>query len=183
MPALGFLGLGPWYYDNGAVEITRADERHDRVDVVSRGFLGLTVGYARCHDHKYDPFTQKDYYAFMTFFNQVPETGTPSGSGQYRIADPWITVGSKGFVQTYRGRVLMKLEKHHQELLFEARPEVFTPMTAGALRWSWVEIDALDADEAAALVREAWTQVVPKRVSKAHLALSSLSGGSVIPKG
>ncbi|HWW82515.1 MAG TPA: DUF1549 domain-containing protein, partial [Vicinamibacterales bacterium] len=54
LPGLGFLGLGPWFYDNGAVEITRADERHDRVDVVSRGFLGLTVGCARCHDHKYD---------------------------------------------------------------------------------------------------------------------------------
>jgi mono/diheme cytochrome c family protein len=40
LPALGFLGLGPWYYDNGAVEITHADERHDRVDVVTRGFLG-----------------------------------------------------------------------------------------------------------------------------------------------
>src|SRR5207244_10549229 len=34
LPALGFLGLGPWYYDNGAVDITRADERHDRADVV-----------------------------------------------------------------------------------------------------------------------------------------------------
>ena len=55
LPALGFLGLGPWYYDNGSVEVTRADERHDRVDVVSRGFLGLTVACARCHDHKYDP--------------------------------------------------------------------------------------------------------------------------------
>ena len=44
-----------WFYDNGAVEITRADERHDRVDAVTRGFLGLTVGCARCHDHKYDP--------------------------------------------------------------------------------------------------------------------------------
>ncbi len=63
LPALGFLGLGPWYYDNGAVEITRADERHDRVDAVSRGMLGLTVGCARCHDHKYDPIPTKDYYS------------------------------------------------------------------------------------------------------------------------
>jgi hypothetical protein len=38
LPATGFLGLGPWYYDNGAVGVTRADERHDRVDVVTRGF-------------------------------------------------------------------------------------------------------------------------------------------------
>ncbi|HMJ83143.1 MAG TPA: PSD1 and planctomycete cytochrome C domain-containing protein, partial [Vicinamibacterales bacterium] len=68
LPALGFLGLGPWYYDNGAVEITRADERHDRVDVVSRGFLGLTVGCARCHDHKYDPIPTTDYYSLASVF-------------------------------------------------------------------------------------------------------------------
>jgi cytochrome c553 len=68
LPALGLLGLGPWYYDNGAVEITRADERHDRVDVVSRGFLGLTVACARCHDHKYDPISAKDYYALSGVF-------------------------------------------------------------------------------------------------------------------
>src|SRR3954462_2776360 len=68
LPALGFLGLGPWFYDNGAVEITRADERHDRVDVVSRGFLGLTVGCARCHDHKYDPIPTRDYYSLAGVF-------------------------------------------------------------------------------------------------------------------
>jgi hypothetical protein len=68
LPALGFLGLGPWYYDNGAVEVTRADERHDRVDVVSRGFLGLTVGCARCHDHKYDPIPTADYYSLAGVF-------------------------------------------------------------------------------------------------------------------
>ena len=68
LPALGLLGLGPWYYDNGAVEITKADERHDRVDVVSRGFLGLTVACARCHDHKYDPIPTRDYYALASVF-------------------------------------------------------------------------------------------------------------------
>jgi mono/diheme cytochrome c family protein len=74
LPATGFLGLGPWYYDNGSNEVTRADERHDRVDVVSRGFLGLTVACARCHDHKYDPIPQTDYYALAgVFFNAVYE--------------------------------------------------------------------------------------------------------------
>lgn len=64
----GFLGLGPWYYDNGAVEVTRADERHDRVDAITRGFLGLTVACARCHDHKYDPIPTKDYYSLAGVF-------------------------------------------------------------------------------------------------------------------
>jgi len=72
LPALGFIGLGPWYYDNGSVEVTRADERHDRVDVVSRGFLGLTVACARCHDHKYDPIPQRDYYALAGVFLNSP---------------------------------------------------------------------------------------------------------------
>ncbi len=68
LPGTGFLGLGPWYYDNGATEITRADERHDRVDVVTRGFLGVTVACARCHDHKYDPVPAADYYAISGVF-------------------------------------------------------------------------------------------------------------------
>jgi cytochrome c553 len=74
LPATGFLGLGPWYYDNGAFEITRADERHDRVDVVTRGFLGLTVACARCHNHKYDPIPQTDYYSLAgVFYNTIYE--------------------------------------------------------------------------------------------------------------
>jgi hypothetical protein len=82
--------------------------------------------------------------------------------------EPSFQVGSKGFVQSFRGRAIMKLDRHHQELLFEARPEVFSPMVAGALRWSWVEIDALDATEVADLVLEAWTCIVPKKVSRAQ---------------
>jgi hypothetical protein len=87
--------------------------------------------------------------------------------------NPLFQVGKKGFVQTWDGRVLMKLEKNHQELLFEARPDVFSPMNAGALRWSWVEIEALDPDEIADLVREAWTQIVPQKISRAFLLSSS----------
>ncbi|WP_394762916.1 MmcQ/YjbR family DNA-binding protein [Phenylobacterium sp.] len=81
---------------------------------------------------------------------------------------PSFQVGRKGFVQGFRGRVIMKLDRNHQELLFEARPQVFSPMVAGALRWSWVEIAALDGEEVSALVLEAWTQIVPKRVSRGH---------------
>ncbi len=71
LPATGFLGLGPWYYDNGSTEVTRADERHDRVDAVTRGFLGLTVACARCHDHKYDPIPAVDYYAIAGVFKNT----------------------------------------------------------------------------------------------------------------
>jgi hypothetical protein len=79
-------------------------------------------------------------------------------------------VGRKGFVHAWRGGVFMKLDRHRQEILFEARPEVFRPMVVGAMRWSWVAIEALDGDEVAELVREAWTQIVPRKVSRAFVA-------------
>jgi mono/diheme cytochrome c family protein len=71
LPGLGFLGQGPWYYDIAEPAIARADERHDRVDVTTRGFMGLTVGCARCHDHKYDPIGTHDYYAIAGIFNNA----------------------------------------------------------------------------------------------------------------
>jgi hypothetical protein len=47
----------------------------DRVETNSAVFLGLTVGCARCHNHKYDPFTQKEFYQMFAYFNNVPEQG------------------------------------------------------------------------------------------------------------
>ena len=67
LAALGFLGLGPKYYDRGRLAV-KAEEWEDRVDTVTRTFLGLTVACARCHDHKYDPLPTEDYYALASVF-------------------------------------------------------------------------------------------------------------------
>ncbi|WP_309090973.1 MmcQ/YjbR family DNA-binding protein [Phenylobacterium sp.] len=91
----------------------------------------------------------------------------PGAEEEHWYGAPLFKVGKKGFVHTWRGRVVMKLDRQHRERLFEARPDVFSPYVAGALRWSYVEIDALELDEVAELVREAWTMVVPKKVSRA----------------
>lgn len=65
--ATGFIRNGPTV-DNAVNEQTRSDELDDMVSTTSTVFLGLTVGCARCHDHKYDPIPQKDYYRMQAVF-------------------------------------------------------------------------------------------------------------------
>lgn len=54
----------------------------DRVETTGLTWLGLTFNCCRCHDHKFDPITQKEFYQFFAFFNNVPETGTLQGDGK-----------------------------------------------------------------------------------------------------
>jgi hypothetical protein len=61
---------------------------------------------------------------------------------------------------------ILKLERHHQQMLFEVRPDVFTRCKVGTGAWSYVNIGKIDRDELKALVTEAWTQVVPKKISR-----------------
>ncbi len=61
----------------------------DRVDTVGTAILGLTIGCARCHDHKYDPLTQKEYYELFAYFNNVPEWGVGPNNGN---SPPFVEV-------------------------------------------------------------------------------------------
>ena len=68
LAALGFLGLSPVYHKEpklaaDVISVIVADEWDERLDTVTRSFLGLTVACARCHDHKFDPIKTDDYYA------------------------------------------------------------------------------------------------------------------------
>jgi hypothetical protein len=64
LAALGFFACGPVYYGDAK----QLDQYADRIDTLARGFLGLTVACARCHDHKYDPIPTTDYYALEGVF-------------------------------------------------------------------------------------------------------------------
>ena len=68
IPALGMNGLGVWQFNDNPPPIERAEEWHDKTDATTKSLLGLTVGCARCHDHKYDPIPQKDYYRIAGMF-------------------------------------------------------------------------------------------------------------------
>jgi hypothetical protein len=78
-------------------------------------------------------------------------------------------VGRKTFALVSDGRAILKLERGRQELLFEIRPETFQPCKVATVRWSYVDIARLDAAELGELVREAWSQIVPKKLSRPYL--------------
>jgi len=74
--ATTFNRLHPQNAEGGIIdEEFRSEYVSDRTNVVSEGFLGLTMACAKCHDHKYDPISQKNYYEMYSFFNNVHESG------------------------------------------------------------------------------------------------------------
>jgi hypothetical protein len=75
--ATGMLALGSLDLVDGQVEQFVLDRVDDQIDVTTRAFLGVTVSCARCHDHKYDPVTMRDYYALAgVFYSSLTLSGT-----------------------------------------------------------------------------------------------------------
>ena len=80
--ATGFSRNHVINFEGGAIpEEYRVQYVADRVETTSTLFLGLTIGCARCHDHKFDPISQREYYRFFAFFNTVPEKGLDGRKG------------------------------------------------------------------------------------------------------
>jgi hypothetical protein len=103
--ALGFLTVGERFMN------MQNDIINDRIDVVTKGFLGLTVSCARCHDHKFDPIPTKDYYSLRGVFASCAEP---------RI-EPVIAknVGGTNYSEYYKRR--MELESESESLAQKAR--------------------------------------------------------------
>jgi hypothetical protein len=97
LAALGFLTLGRRFLNN------QPDIIDDRIDVVTRGMLGLTVTCARCHDHKFDPIPTKDYYSLYGVFASSREPGTKP------------LLGNNALPPQY-SEYLKELEKREQDL-------------------------------------------------------------------
>jgi len=77
LTATGFYRLGPWDDEPADPKEDRFDQLDDILSTTSQAFLGLTLGCARCHDHKFEPLTQSDYYRMVAIFSglQRPRNG------------------------------------------------------------------------------------------------------------
>jgi hypothetical protein len=113
LAALGFFACGPVYYGDAQ----RHDQYADRIDTLTRGFLGLTVGCARCHDHKYDPVPTTDYYALEGIFASTEYVEEPAVPAQqvdaYKSAQSAIQAKEKevtAFLKAEAERLKIKVQ-------------------------------------------------------------------------
>jgi len=126
--ATGFNRNNMVNYEGGIIdEEFRVEYVADRVVTTSTVWLGLTMRCARCHDHKFDPLTMRDFYSFFAYFNNVPERGFDGVKGN---AVPILTVIPPDRRESYNALVaeIEQLEPR----LDHARP--------------WPEIDAAQAE-------------------------------------
>ena len=93
--ATGFNRNHKITYEGGVIpEEYRVEYVEDRIQTFGTAFLGLTLECARCHDHKYDPISQKAHFSFFSFFNNIDEDGLVNG-GAGVIPKPYITITEK----------------------------------------------------------------------------------------
>jgi hypothetical protein len=125
LPALGFFALGPVYYaDAGCAPKALADEWDDRIDTLCRGFLGLTAACARCHDHKFDPISVRDYYGLAgifasTRYEELPLAGREvvdrynaaqaAFKAQEKAVNDLLTAESRGLRETWSAGLAKQL--------------------------------------------------------------------------
>jgi hypothetical protein len=110
-------------------EENRVEYIMDQTETVSTALLGLTVGCARCHDHKFDPISQKDYYSLFAFFNNTPVTGG-DGSAQ---AKPIVEISTPE--QSKKLQQLQAVVNEKAQIVRGMENELFphsTTQTAGA---------------------------------------------------
>jgi hypothetical protein len=127
LTALGFLTLGGRFMNN------QHDVLDDRIDVVTRGLMGLTVACARCHDHKYDPVASKDYYSLYGVFASCVEPTVPPLFEPAPKTEEYAKFDQQ--LKELEGKLTAFVKQKHDELVTGARHRVAEYMLAAhALR-------------------------------------------------
>ena len=130
--ATGFHRLGTWDDEPADRHLAKYDYLDDILRTTTESFLGLTVGCARCHDHKIDPITAKDYYSFLAFFHDI----TPHGRGNSNLVDVpkpedealfKKKLTEKKKTEAEHSRIIDQIEKKFREQMAEKMPEVTVP--------------------------------------------------------
>lgn len=114
MIATAFNRIHPQNMEGGIVEEEfRVEYVVDRTSTMGQAFMALTLGCARCHDHKYDPISQKNFFELSSFFNQVDEAGQISWDDAMPVPTMLLTDTEKDKMLSY---LLSQTNKEEEEL-------------------------------------------------------------------
>src|SRR5690606_20393220 len=115
----GFLRLSPWDRSNLVAAEVRQNYLNEVTSVTSSVFLGLTMGCARCHDHKYDPIPTEDFYRLQAFFNAVQTEDRQGAVGRPEVPydDPEMAELAKQKISEYEKRLKEGPEKTELDAL------------------------------------------------------------------
>jgi len=130
--ATAFGRLGQRSTENGVVdEEYRIEYALERTQLVGTAYLGLSVGCARCHDHKYDPIAQNDFYALSGFFNSVDERGFYS-PGYSSTAGPSLLLASDDDTeaQLNAARAALKIAERQYQRTLDSAVDAYAPEAA-----------------------------------------------------
>lgn len=136
LSALGFLTIGPRFLNR------TPDIIDDRIDVVTRGLMGMTLGCARCHDHKFDPLPTADYYSLYGVFNSTYEPDLPPLRGELDKNAPGYAEFADELAK--REKELSDYKQNaHLELLGKARSQLddYFPAAVKALGFLPTDLD------------------------------------------
>jgi hypothetical protein len=170
--ATGFNRNHPLNGEGGRIaEESRVEYVFDRTETTGTVWLGLTVGCARCHDHKYDPLTQREYYEMYAFFNNIDETGRVDAGGD---ANPILKVPTN----TQRHR----LDSIKRELAKAADQERLGAEAENKARRGWIQ--ALQAEHELHGRFLGWNALIPRSATSSAGAATSIdSEGGVLITG
>ena len=140
--ATSLLAIGNWGNGDADKDKILTDIADDQVDVISRGMMGLTVACARCHDHKFDPISTKDYYglAGIFFSTHILPKLTPKGAGEnilrVSLDTPEAKSNREAYAQTLTdGTAQIQQER---EKILSAYTHSLLPQTAPYVQAAWL---------------------------------------------
>jgi len=175
--ATTFNRLHPQKVEGGSVpEEFRVEYVADRTQTFATAFLGLTLECARCHDHKYDPITQEEYYQFFAFFNNIDECGLYSYHTK-AVPTPTLLLADDA-TKTKIADVEHRIAEAERELISiaERRRDAFSEWRASLVAASGDQDDsAADANTPKAEADPAGSEIIPGRI--AHLDFENLDEG------
>ncbi len=118
--ATAFHRNNPTNSESGIVpEEYRLENVFDRTNTTAKAFLGLTMECARCHDHKFDPISQQEFYQFSTFFNNIDELGMTGNDGNFAPTLPLMTDRTAGILESLQQQIAkmeVRLAKYSEDI-------------------------------------------------------------------